>query len=280
MINIQRWTAIVTVVVILLSSVGCGNLNKYEVVENTNDPLYVEQSHASEEAARREDEEKAAAERGETLPEPTFGTPEPFQVMSYEFSYDKFASGKLVVTVLDAWVVDHIDEMPTEGQVHPYDWYIYMEEGWTVFYDDMKQFVREDGSFEEGVFLVMVKTTVENRDASVRISEAHKEKYPDPYMFRIQYMVQLTELDINRKWTAGYSSSYGSHPDHPYAIHIEPGETVELTVGFWVGDNWDGSTRDLSNLAAGSQFSTDGWAKIPLGLSNYDLDQKEGEETP
>lgn len=280
MINIQKWTAVVVVMVLLLSMVGCVNLDPYKVVENTNDPAYIEQVHASEEAARREEEEQAAAQRGETLPEPTFGTPEPFQVMSYDYKGNMFAAGNLVVTVLDAWVVDHIDEMPAEGGMYPYDWNLNMGEGWTVYYDDLEDFVQEDGSFEEGVFLVMVKTTVENMDASVYIPENDQFKYQDPYMFRLQNMIVLSELDINRKWTASYSSLYESHPDHPMAIHLGPGEAVELTVGFWVGDNWDGSTRDLSNLAAACKETPDGWVKIPLGLSNYDLDQKEGEETP
>ena len=273
--NIQRLVKLVLILAMLITLPACAGRG---YIMGTDSAEYIEQIKASEEAARREEEAQQASENGETIPEPTWGTPLPLEVTSYEFDGYGIATGKLEVTLTDARAVTHADGIPTEGGFYPYDWYLYMGEGWTQQYRKFEEFIQEDGSFAEGVFLILVDITIENHDAE--IYEGHAKSYGDRYLFHPEWYLKLTEMKYDRKWSFRYSSRYGmAHEEESLCIHLEPGESVDLTIGYLVGDNWDGSTRDLSNLALGIYKDNAFIAKFPLGLSNYDVDNG-GENAP
>ena len=267
----RRFVIWVLLLAMLITLSACAGSIEPGYIMGTDSAEYIEQIKASEEAVRREEEAQQASENGETIPEPTWGTPLPLEVTSYEFDGYGIATGKLEVTLKDARAVTHKDGIPTEGGFYPYDWYLYMGEGWTEEYRKFEEFIQEDGSFAEGVFLILVDITLENHDA--RNSDSSEKAYGDPYIFQPAWYIKLTEHKYDRKWDFRYSSRYGmDHEEENLAIRLEPGDSVDLTIGFLVGDNWDGSTRDLSKLALGIYDGLDFTVKFPLGLSNYDVD--------
>lgn len=251
---------------------GCGRISEgLENEKSTDDPLYLEQMRASEEAAQRAEEEEKAAEAGETVStEPTWGTPIPFEVTTFDWTWHYLESGKLVVTVNDVWVITHEDGIPEEGGVYPFDTNLYMGEGWTEYYGH-PDYIQEDGAFLEGVFMILANVTVENQDAKCRLEEGDILN-TDPYLFKIWNILKLTELDLPRYWNANYFSLYNPDAQHSMGFHLEPGETVTFTVGYLVGDKWDGSTRDLSELALCFKEAPGGRILIPLGLSNEGIE--------
>lgn len=190
--------------------------------------------------------------------EPTFGTPAPFEVTTYEYDSPTILSGSLEFTVTGARAVIHKDDMPEKGSFAQYDNYLYLGKGWpqSMTYP---QYVTEDGSFMDGAFVILVDMTVTNKDAVTPWG---------PGVVRLNNFLYLSETKINRTWKIAY---YSENDRCRTILELAPGESKQVTIGFQVGDNWDGSTRDLSKLALAFQLDASHRYKIPLGLCNYDL---------
>ena len=191
----------------------------------------------------------------------------------------EFLSGKLELSISNPRVVTHRDDMPggdfdsayagiwNDGEVTEY----------VCYSPRFPSFVLEDGSFVEGAQLIVMDVTVTNIDAKMRTQkDADAEgkgggEYTDPYVFRIGSLLSFTDTAKATDMISvfGGVSSDGNYPqlnatyfsllnnceEHPFAFRVEPGETITFSIGIVVGNNQDGSERDLSTMAARITFA-------------------------
>lgn len=192
---------------------------------------------------------------------------------SVETAPDKILSGKMQFTISNPRVANHKNDIPggdfsgavadiwKNGEVKEY----------VCYSQRFPSFILDDGSFVEGVKLIMVDVTVTNIDAKMRTQkDADAEGkggglYTDPYIFRVDSLLCFTDTEKSSgaESTFGGVSSEGNYPllnasyfslldqceEHSFAFDLEPGETKTFTVGIVVGNNENGSDRDISTMA-------------------------------
>ena len=161
-------------------------------------------------------------------------------------------AGQLEVTITDAKVTTSISEQGVRNGFFLSDAYITInnEPDNTVYqYPD---FIKSDGSFVEGVYLIVLDLLVENIDAKT-------ELYEDPYIFRADSIVTL----INLKEKDGANFKYNnpdwfslieSLPQHSSAFRLEPGETANLSIGFLVDAQWGKDELALLRASTGASI--------------------------
>lgn len=191
----------------------------------------------------------------------------------------EFLSGKLELSISNPRVVTHRDDIPggdfseaiaaiwANGEVKEY----------VCYSQRFPSFVLEDGSFVEGAQLVVLDVTLTNIDAKMRTQKDADAKgkgggeYTDPYIFRVGSLLGFTDTAKTTDTISvfGGVSSDGNYPqlnatyfsllnnceEHPFAFRVEPGETITFSIGIVVGNNEDGSERDLSTIAARITFA-------------------------
>lgn len=192
---------------------------------------------------------------------------------SSETASDEILSGKMNFTISNPRIINHSSDMPggdfssavasiwTNGEVKEY----------VCYSKRFPSFIQEDGSFVEGVQLIAVDITVTNIDAvALTQKDADSEgkgggNYTDPYVFRVDGLLGFTDTGASTGamsvvggdyssgnlplWSPCYFSALNNCTEHPFAFRLEHGETVTYTVGIVIGNNKDGSARDLSTIA-------------------------------
>ncbi len=129
-------------------------------------------------------------------------------------------------------------------------------------------FLREDGSFDEGVYMVFVELEIINEDCSTRIIDGTGPcttgYLTDPYLFGGQYLLELTEAgNPGRTYEPSFYSFYGegfdpegldirgyNFADACLAFRLEPGETRTVTLGYLISDNMGAALPEPSLLLA------------------------------
>lgn len=208
---------------------------------------------------------------------------------SFEY-YPEKAEGHFACTVTDARVVTEESQCPSSEKFE----YLLLSanvDGQWVDFEYPGWFVK-GGAFDSGCRIVLVDVTVSNIDAEALLNDGTYSPecgfFDDRYAFQaycIGEMVDLTDIwttggikSYNR-YTAVYFSQMGqySKEDIPetlghecWAIQILPGQSVNFTLGFFVGTNSDGSRKDLSKLwlCAGSNSRVEDGIFIDLGLGD------------
>ena len=202
--------------------------------------------------------------------------------LTFQYSSDthyEFLSGKMELTISNPRTVTHKDDMPggefewayagiwNDGELTEY----------VCYSERFPSFVCDDGSFVEGAELILLDVTVTNIDAKMRTQkDADAEgkgggEYTDPYIFRVGSLLSFTDTakTTDTMSVFGGVSSDGNYPqlnatyfsllnnceEHPFAFRIAPGETITFSIGIVVGNNEDGSARDLSSMAARITFA-------------------------
>ena len=196
--------------------------------------------------------------------------------LKFEYSAEtaphQILSGKMQFTVSNSRVATHRKDMPggdfseaiaeiwMNGEVKEY----------VCYSQRFPSFILDDGSFVEGAKLVMVDVTVTNVDAKMRTQKDADENgkgggdYIDPYVFRVDSLLGFADTKETTDAISAFGgvSSTGNYPqlnacyfsllneceEHSSAFRLEPGETMTYTVGIVVGNNQDGSERDLSAI--------------------------------
>lgn len=196
--------------------------------------------------------------------------------LKFEYSAEtaphQILSGKMQFTVSNPRVVTHRKDMPggdfseaiaeiwMNGEVKEY----------VCYSQRFPSFILDDGSFVEGAKLVMVDVTVTNIDAKMRTQKDADENgkgggdYTDPYVFRVDSLLGFADTKETTDAISAFGgvSSTGNYPqlnacyfsllneceEHSFAFRLVPGETMTYTVGIVVGNNQDGSERDLSAI--------------------------------
>lgn len=155
--------------------------------------------------------------------------------------------GKLVYTITDAYVVNCREDLPPlEG---------FPETLFRPEYDrgddpvslPYPYFVESDGSFSEGHCLVLIDVTVESQNAKrytrndLDAEGYGRGFYYDPYFFRMDELYLTDPTQTNQygssliNLSAQYFSLRNAHPEYPDAhatYRLEPGETIQYTIGY------------------------------------------------
>lgn len=200
----------------------------------------------------------------------TFRGPSDEQVMpqnvlqlgdTFEFFPGK-ADGHFICSVTDARVVTEASDCPEK---------VYFLEDFCATVDgeykcfEYEQWFTDGGAIDSGCHIVIVDVSITNVDAVAWLDSAENRGFfEDPYMFYGYEIVQLADLTDLREVDnvrdygqlhAAYISYLGQYAEkddpltmgiEPYAIRIQPGETVNISLGFLLPTYSDGRSRDLS----------------------------------
>ena len=152
-------------------------------------------------------------------------------------------SGQLSCTVQGVQVLDNVSGLPRENfetwpTVETVDGEGQRE---ILAYPD---FIGADGQLLPGLYLVLADLTVTSQGAqsyTVRDRDAFGAplgEFGDPCVFRADRLFWLKEL--REEWQTdcylGYSSGRNQCPEHRLAYRLEDGESLDITLGFWVHD--------------------------------------------
>lgn len=123
-------------------------------------------------------------------------------------------------------------------------------------------FLAEDGEhFVPGVYLLLVDVTVKS-DGAESCTRRDRDKwgnllgeFDDPCLFRaddLLFIVDLAPELTSKGYFGAYSMDYysgmGLRAEHPLMFRLEPGESVDMTVGFLVSDVRRGGDTYLDSL--------------------------------
>ena len=183
--------------------------------------------------------------------------------------------GALALTVTNAKIVHNFSQNGLSAD-NTYGMPYVVLDGFTYTYPD---FLDENTEMMDGSSLLLVDVTIENIDA-VRCEFPETN---DPYLFRGDGFLCLCDLsrpdggtkeDGQFVWASvKYFNLLNSEPIHPLAFRLEPGETIQVQIGFFLDDYWDNpNTLFLSNHAGQYSNSDDRCLFIDLNLSNGEKD--------
>ena len=164
------------------------------------------------------------------------------------------SAGTLRVTVTDVSLITDGDEMPPRE----------------LFLEQYDRYVTADGNFKEGSCFVVMDMQIESADATAELDLTNE----DPHLFRADSL--LTLVDLTEKQgknyyyqNINYFSLFGSNEQHPFAFTLEPGNSIEFSVGFFVGTKKDGVQRDLSQFRACTSSGNPKSDFIDLNLDEF-----------
>lgn len=185
-------------------------------------------------------------------------------------------SGKLTYTISNARIIENASQFENLDGLFDSIVPIYDHDGEHIYkYDSDRwpSFILDDGSFVDGMQVILVDVKVHSDDAHMRTVKDTDENglyagnYDDPYVFRADGIPNLVDLSGKvantdsaslfsdevgygsyKTWNPGYFSKSGDRPEHRAAYYLMPGETIEYTVGYLIGNKNDGSDYNISNL--------------------------------
>lgn len=194
--------------------------------------------------------------------------------------YRNLKTGSLCCTFSNARFAYRLRDLPTPDTSHFRDGQslFFLRDNEEILVDlDDTEFIQEDGNFFAGAYIVLVDVTVISHNATDwTASETYIQsdgtkvpagEYYDPYLFRADTLVWLSDLSIEtinyegssepdsyRTQSLNYFSELGEIQEDPLLFRLEPGDEISFTIGFLVGDKRMGGINDLSMLAL-SDFS-------------------------
>lgn len=166
---------------------------------------------------------------------------------SFSEEFTTLKSGSLIHTFNSAKIVTSIDDIPSTG-CFLREALLYLNENNEWETGELPVFVQEDGSFAGAYVLLIDVTTTSENAVNYTTDDLDADGYPlgeydDPYLFRVDTLGTLVALnhpenDELNYWGLGYMeyNSLYNHdptlPDNHYSYRLEPGETIEYTIGF------------------------------------------------
>lgn len=119
-------------------------------------------------------------------------------------------------------------------------------------------FLDDTGHLAPGCYLVQADITAENVDA-----QTYEEEYGDPCLFRADDLF-LINLDASGGYrNMDYFSLGREYDAHPMLFRLEPGNTIQYTIGFLTNEAW--AVEGASGLRV-SQSSSPDYLKVDLQL--------------
>lgn len=145
------------------------------------------------------------------------------------------SAGTLRVTVTDVSLITDGAEVPPKE----------------LFLEQYDRYVTSDGNLKEGSYFVVLDMKIESVDATAELDLTNE----DPHLFRADSLLTLVDLTEKQSknyyyQNINYFSLFGSNEQHPFAFTLEPGDSIEFSIGVFVGNKKDGSQRELSQLRA------------------------------
>ena len=142
-----------------------------------------------------------------------------------------------------------------------------------LFLEQYDRYVTADGILKEGGYFVVLDLQIESIDAAAELDLTNE----DPYLFRADSLLTLVDLTEKQSknyyyQNINYFSLFGSNEQHPFAFTLEPGDSIEFSIGFFVGNKKDGSERDLSQLRACTSSGNPKSNFIDLDLNAIPID--------
>lgn len=201
----------------------------------------------------------------------------PDEIEQYENEYDGFfelgdtielqivgGEGEIKLTVLECRVVTRDEEGLDPKKFQKVDG----QAVWAATYEDgtkqryvYPQFVQEDGSFLDGISILLVRVQVENVNA--RLNDRRVVSAGGEYNFNARSLLQM----ISSKWYrptydslwyrvqqepcffSGMNGVYSdSEGDHAWIYTLEPGESTEFVLGFYLSDEYARGDEELSEI--------------------------------
>ncbi len=148
-----------------------------------------------------------------------------------------FVSGRLTYTITGARWVDNLSQSDCkEDGFSSESRYVRSEGSQHWVEHDLPAGVEADGSIADGWYFLLVDITVESVDAAMDVEELGE--YSDPYVFRADELLWL--VDISQQKVGGsyramniqYFSERNMCIEHEFAFRLNPGQTVDFSVGF------------------------------------------------
>lgn len=211
---------------------------------------------------------------GPSLPdsEPS-GESESPQQLTFELTPEQdpdMIQGKLIFTLTGARVVTREQDIP-EGGIAGEPAVVFNGDGTETIYSCReREFIREDGSFVDGVYMILLDVTVESQDFLYKTKD-EKGPFYDPYLFRSQFFFWIKDPNdgygigsargyYNINFYSGFGENVNAEDRERYeaynvdnynlAVRILPGESKSITLGYVIGNNLDGTPRNLEDLCA------------------------------
>lgn len=133
------------------------------------------------------------------------------------------------------------------------------------FLEQYDRYVSENGTLQDGCTFVLVNVNVTSLGAEAEVDLTND----DPYSFRADSLFSLIDLTEKQKKNyysinVDYYSLFGHTEAHPFAFRLMPDESIEFTLGFFVGDKRDGMVRNLSQIRA---YISDSNGKVMINLN-------------
>ena len=154
-------------------------------------------------------------------------------------------------------------------------------------------FIRGDGSFDEGMYMIFVELEIKNLDCSSYVLGEGGGTLNDPYLFGGQYLLELTDAGNTRRtyWPDFYSfygESFDAEAAGAYenynaanaclAFRLEPGETRTVTLGFIISNDSGAPLPEPSAILArpvtGSSYGTETMLTPLPGITSSELREK------
>ena len=236
----------------------------------------IEKNQTEEEKVNKESEYENEANT-ESSESSSFSRFVPKENERYEYEYDGFyelgdtielqkasTEGTLKLTVLECRIVTRDEEGLDPKKFQKVDG----QPVWAATYEDgtkqryvYPQFVREDGSFLDGISVLLVRVRVENVNA--RLNDRRIVSAGGEYNFDASTLLQM----VSSKW---YRPTYDSlwyrvqqepcffsemngvfsdsEGDHAWIFTLEPGESTEFVLGFYLSDEHARGEEELSEI--------------------------------
>ena len=200
----------------------------------------------------------------------------------YDPEYELIRQGRLVFNITKFWIVDNAAEFPEEDRIPEGEYVsycIYDENGMGVSMH-YPECVQDDGSFAEGVYMVMVEFTVTSENAENWTTSDYFEKkngngdlvprgeYEDPYIFGMNMLGLFWAGNACASSRIAYFSQLNevSHSPWSYAFRVEPGETRTMVVGYFINiDDSTGEPYDVNELTYKARNNGRGTVSISVG---------------
>lgn len=245
---------------------------EYETVSETNgtlDVLFVEEEYLSGIDVLFADGHKSISdEMYSTRYRYAENTPEGVRMVDINSNY---TSGRLFYTVKSARLAMNINEMdvPLTGFSREARLYKNEENKWIE--GKQPKWIKEDGTFEKGKYLILVDLILESDNAAmVTDDEPNSRYYSDPYLFRLDGLLSLFDMNRPSRFAMmDYFDKMSLDPENEFVIYLQPGERTTCTIGFIVEDTWLSNPSDFSQLTLCNTQGVKDSVYINLGLELY-----------
>lgn len=177
------------------------------------------------------------------------------------------ARGNLHHEILDIRVVTNAADIPEGGRFAEYMPACTYDAAGNETRWPFPAFIQENGSFVADVRLVQLEVEITSDNArNWTIHDGYpnggvRGLYEDPYVFHIDGEYWLRETDVPEgvqplNWSPAFFVGTDASEINPRLYRIEPGETKRFILGYLIGNDHDGSPRELSSLCI----------RVPFGL--------------